>query len=223
VACFSVEVGDRPRVWAFYRQAGGDLGRARPLTPRGRLNTNCGIDAHGRATVVWATDRSTDRDVGPDGLIFFLGGIEVTSRSPAGNWSRPTRLSTSDSVTPSLAVAPGGHRFVTWLQRGRWQGRRRAPGAKWKRVGVPWQGSRFQLLVPEPDGTVHALWEDRDQRMFGATRAPGGEWTAPTRSGRTLGGQRYTAAGLDAGGLLVLQTPLTPPYWVRTARYTPGG
>jgi hypothetical protein len=72
-------------------------------TPRDAGESGLGVDAAGRAWVVWTR-----------------GVVQAARFSPSQGWERPWSLQTTGRLgtSPQLAVSPGGEAFAVWEEEG---------------------------------------------------------------------------------------------------------
>lgn len=138
---------------------------------------------------------------GPDGSMQLAwdrdgGGIETAEHVPGGGWSPPLRLSRDGSETGATRIAadPAGDVTAVWIDTNGGlqtvQSASRPRGGAWTRATVATAAVTGvgqvadPAIVLAPDGTATAFWIQPDAMtsfatIRAATRAPGGQWSAP--------------------------------------------
>jgi hypothetical protein len=189
----------------FASPAGAAPGWSRPTIVSEGLNLGeevptLALDSAGNATTVWQE---------------YRGGKLVWERAvqqAGGPWSTPSRLSDGlkDAYELQIAVDPLGNETVVWVRRvGRsWvvQSASRPVGGTWSApVALSASGAGSPLVVAGPEGTVTAAWllereEGRRSVVQSATRAVGGNWSAPVSLSPPRGTARSPQIALDLQG-----------------------
>lgn len=138
---------------------------------------------------------------GPDGSVQLVwdrdgGGAETAEHVPGGGWSQPLRLSRDGSETGATRIAadPDGDATAVWIDTNGGlqtvQSATRPHGGAWTTATVATAAVTGAgqvadpAIVVAPDGTATAFWIQPDAMtsfatIRAATRAPGGEWSAP--------------------------------------------
>jgi hypothetical protein len=112
VSAWTEGYGRDQHVRAAFRTAGGRWLPPRTLSPAGEqaFAPRVGLDARGRALVVWESFHSPSRQSDP--------ALESSTRAGGGSWSRtPTLCACSVDFYFDLAVAPSGKALLVWAQR----------------------------------------------------------------------------------------------------------
>lgn len=168
----------------FASPAGAAPGWSRPTIVSEGLNLGeevptLALDSAGNATTVWQEYRG--------GKLVWESAVQQAG----GPWSNPSRLSDGlkDAYGLQIAVDPLGNETVVWVRRvGRsWvvQSASRSVGGTWSApIALSASGAGSPLVVAGPEGTVTAAWllereEGRRSVVQSATRAVGGNWSAP--------------------------------------------
>ena len=138
-----------------------------------------GVDASGRAVVVWQADHS------PTSV-----EVQMAQESADGTWSRPRTLSGPGRMgTPRLAVAPDGSAVVAWAaQTGRhsrvWGARREATG-RWtaaQPLSPVLRHATDPGVAALRDGVAAVAWAeetDGGSVLMSVARMGDGKWTEP--------------------------------------------
>jgi hypothetical protein len=194
------EEGWRSVVQSATRPPGGTWSAPVNLSPERKAarSPQVALDPQGGATAVWEEE--------------FSGAIESATRPAGGSWSTPVTLSTAGvrADGPQVAVDSQGNATAVWAGRASSDGRRieiqsrriqtatRPAGGTWSApVSISTAGHRLvqdpQIAV-DPQGEATAIWQRSNGSELvvqGATRPPGGSWSAPVEitGGHGQGGQ----------------------------------
>jgi len=201
------EEGWRSVVQSATRPAGGPWSPPVNLSPERKAarSPQVALDPQGGATAVWEEESS--------------GATQSATRPPGGNWSAPVTLSATGvrAAWPQVAVDSQGNATAVWagavfsggrIQSHRIQTATRPAGGSWSApVSISKPGHRHvqdpQIAV-DPQGEATAIWQrsnGSDLVVQGATRPPGGSWSAPVEitAGHGQGGQHLRLA-VDSWG-----------------------
>jgi hypothetical protein len=138
------------------------------------------INAAGEAVAVWS------RSIGESAV------IQSASRPPRGPWSAPTTISvkTRRSFEPQVAINAAGEAVAIWRstdgKHPTVQSASRPPGGTWPtptNLSTGGHGNSNPQIALDDAGEAVAVWELSDGVIFivrGASRSPGGTWSAPT-------------------------------------------
>jgi hypothetical protein len=191
------EEGWRSVVQSATRPPGGPWSAPVDLSPERKAarSPQVALDPQGGATAVWEEE--------------FSGAIQSATRPPGGPWSAPVTLSATGvrADWPQVAVDSQGNATAVWagavfsggrIKSHRIQTATRPAGGIWSApVSISKPGHRHvqdpQIAV-DPQGEATAIWQrsdGSDLAVQGATRPPGGSWSAPVEitAGHGQGGQ----------------------------------
>jgi hypothetical protein len=187
--------GQGARLWAAFRPANGRWQAPRAISRAGQqaLVPRVGLDARGRALVVWESFH--DPFTASDPVLDFA------TRSRSGPWSAPRTLcACSVDLYFDLAVAPSGHALLVWAQRCCGTvGENvvdRSPAGRWGRphlLSPTFAGSEGTMAALNARGTAVVTWPGNSSDGLNvAVRPVNGGWGRP----QSVGGDPWAGAAL---------------------------
>lgn len=162
------------RFMAMVRPPGGAFGKPRPLGRLGVDESSVAFDRQGTAMAIWTRDK-------PNSLASY---VEMSTRPPAGTWSKPTLIAYErrGASAPQVAFDAAGGAVATWIKL--------APPIK------------VEFLRSARPKARHL-----EDEVVAATRAPGGEFGHP----QTVSDPRFSS---DEASLSVNSTGQAALAWV---------
>ncbi|HZK15276.1 MAG TPA: hypothetical protein VFC52_01640 [Solirubrobacterales bacterium] len=172
-------IGESSVVQSATRPAGGIWSAPVNVSAVGRAAFffDVALDPQGGATAVWEDESK--------------GTIQSATRPAGGSWSAPVDLSTAGAFahSPQVAVDPQGNATAVWERynpKGTLiQSATRPAGGSWSapvNLFKPKRHAQQPQIAVDPQGNATAVWarSNGDELIIqGATRPPGGSWSAP--------------------------------------------
>ncbi|HEX6663061.1 MAG TPA: hypothetical protein VF025_05260 [Gaiellaceae bacterium] len=164
-------VGTSYSIRSTTRSAAGRWGHVLTLARNGSGDVDLTMNARGQALIAWTA----------------AGAVNVSSRSPAGQWSAPRVLSVppDDAFGAHVALNDAGTAVVTWTGAPRGTGPlvleaaiRPARGGFGRARQIGGETSGGSRIAIGASGEAVAIWSNRDA-LYASARPPGGRFGKP--------------------------------------------